>query len=71
MGASVPEEMPGEGLEPSRPLWAPGFKPSASTSSATPAGGVSGYRLHRPEERGDARPVVYEGAVRKRGQERV
>jgi ATP-dependent DNA helicase DinG len=31
-------EMPGEGLEPPRPRRALGFKPSASTSSATPAG---------------------------------
>ena len=39
------QRMPGEGIEPPRPQRAPGFKPGASTSSATPAGAAQGYAV--------------------------
>ena len=69
-----PASVPGEGIEPPRPRRAPGFKPGASTSSATPAG--AGGRLRRLQgalrrRRSATRPGRPRRARRKRGEERA
>src|SRR5215467_4023044 len=68
--------MPGEGLEPPSPRRAPGFKPGASTSSATPAGrlrlaGLRRLQLHRAEEGSDGCAILDHRRTRQRREERT
>ena len=66
----------GGGARTPTPARAPGFKPGASTSSATPAGEAPSTTAYAvcssvvPEEGGDGDAVLDERAARQRGQER-